>query len=101
MPSRTGGAGTLSRDACWVRFALCAAGQAYSSPSMATKTVLITGVTRGLGRAMMDEFARHVASNGLAPFSALEAVVGPVGALAHDAEFARFHACNLGDVLEE
>ena len=59
MPSRTGGAGTLSRDACWVRFALRAAGQAYSSPSMATKTVLITGVTRGLGRAMMDEFARH------------------------------------------
>ena len=46
-------------------------------------------------------FARHIASHRFAPFAALEAVVRSVGSLAHDAEFARFHVCNLGDLLEE
>ena len=46
-------------------------------------------------------FARHVASDGFAPFAALEAVVRPIRAMAHDTEFARFHAFDLGDLLEE
>src|ERR1035437_4769634 len=64
-------------------------------PNQGLETLIISRVAGH----QLSLFARHVASNGFAPFSALEAVVRPVGSLAHDAEFARFHACNLGDLL--
>jgi NAD(P)-dependent dehydrogenase (short-subunit alcohol dehydrogenase family) len=40
-------------------FAAWAACQPYLIPLMANKIILITGVTRGLGRAMLEEFVRQ------------------------------------------
>lgn len=42
-----------------VVFAVHAARQPYLMPHMVNKTVLITGVTRGLGRAMLEELVRR------------------------------------------
>ena len=49
----------------------------------------------------LDLVAGNVAAEGFAIFTALEVIIGAVGALAKDAEFARFHALDLGDLLKE
>jgi hypothetical protein len=42
----------------------------------------------------------NVAAEGFALFPALEVVVGAVGTLADDAELARFHVLDLGELLK-
>jgi hypothetical protein len=44
---------------------------------------------------------RNVTGHRLAVFSTLEVVVGPVGALPDNAEFARLHSLDLGNLLKE
>ncbi len=43
----------------------------------------------------------NIAGEGLALFPALEIVIGAVRTLANDAEFARLHALDLGDLLKD
>jgi hypothetical protein len=49
----------------------------------------------------LDLVAGNVAAEGFALFTALEVIIGAVGALAKNTEFARFHALDLGDLLKE
>jgi hypothetical protein len=49
----------------------------------------------------LDLLAGNVAAEGFAIFAALEVIIGAVGALAKNTEFARFHALDLGDLLKK
>jgi hypothetical protein len=44
---------------------------------------------------------RNIAGEGFATFPTLEVVVRTIGSVAKDAEFTRFHALDLGDLLEQ
>src|ERR1035437_2881678 len=66
-------------------------------PDQGLETLIISSVAGH----QVSLIARHVASNGFALFAALEAVVRSIEPLAHDTELARFHAFDLGDLLEE
>lgn len=46
-------------------------------------------------------FAWDVTSNWFALLAALKTVVRPIRSLAHDTEFARFHAFDSGNLFEE
>lgn len=48
-----------------------------------------------------DLVGGNIPGEGFAVFSALEVVIGAVGAVAEDTEFARFHLLDLGDLLED
>ena len=57
-----------------------------------------------VGGVLSDEgslVGGHVAGEGFAVFPALQIVIGAIGAVPNDAEFARFHGLDLGDLLEE
>ena len=66
-------------------------------PDQGLETLIISRVAGH----QLGLFTRHVASDGFARFAALEAVVRPLRSLAHDTELARFHAFDLGDLLEQ
>jgi hypothetical protein len=48
-----------------------------------------------------DLVGGNIPGEGFAVFSALEVVIGAVGAVAEDTEFARFHLLDLADLLED
>ena len=48
-----------------------------------------------------DLLGRHIAAESFALLAPLEVIIRPVGALAQDAEFARLHVLDVGDLLEE
>ncbi len=43
----------------------------------------------------------HIAADGLAVFTVLQVVIGPVGTLTKDANLAGLHPVDLGDLLEK
>jgi hypothetical protein len=49
----------------------------------------------------LDLIGRHITADGTAAFPALQVVIGAIGSLSHDTEFARLHALDLGDLLEQ
>ena len=63
----------------------------------AFKLLIVGGV---LGH-LFDLVAGNVAGEGCALLSALEIVIGPVGALANDTEFARLHVLDLDNLLQD
>jgi len=57
-----------------------------------------------LGSVLGDRYdliGRHITADGAAIFTALQVVIGAMGSLPHDTEFARFHALDLGNLLEQ
>jgi hypothetical protein len=65
--------------------------------NQALELLIVGGV---LGH-QFDLVGRNVGGEGFALFAALEVVIGPIGSLAHDTEFARFHVLDFGDFLED
>ena len=58
-------------------------------------------VTGGVPGDRLDLIGRHITADGAAVFTALQVVVRAMGSLPDDTEFARLHALDLGDLLEE
>jgi len=48
-----------------------------------------------------DLVGRNIAAAGFALLPPLEVIIRPIGALAQDAEFARLHVLDSGDLLEQ
>ncbi len=60
--------------------------------------VLIVG---GVGRDLLGLVPGNVTGESFALLAALQIVIGPIGALPDDTEFAGLHALDLGDLLEQ
>jgi hypothetical protein len=54
-----------------------------------------------MGGHHFDLVSWHVEAKRLAVFTALEIVIGTLGAFAQDAELAGLHALNLGDLSQK